>query len=164
MHGGSSGAVAAMMPEEIIGVVVLVNRGCGIVYMLMHDIFDRMLGIPRTWTDHDWLVDAEENPAREAAANMERLEAARKKDTQPSLPLSDYAGAYECDLYRKLELLEHDGLLRLQFGPNMTGSLLHGTRHVSRETQFSAGRGMANPVPSLHRHRRSNAHRTTILA
>jgi hypothetical protein len=60
-----------------------------------------------------------------AAAKMERLETARRKDTVPSLPLSSYAGTYECDLYGKLQLLEHDNSLRLQFGPNMTGSLLH---------------------------------------
>jgi CubicO group peptidase (beta-lactamase class C family) len=125
MHGGSSGAVAAMMPEERIGVVVLANRGCGIVYMLMHDIFDRMLGIPRTWTNRDWLVDAEENPAKQAAAKIERLEAARRRDTMPSLPLSKYAGTYECDLYGKLKFLERDDSLRLRFGPNMTATLVH---------------------------------------
>jgi CubicO group peptidase (beta-lactamase class C family) len=125
MHGGSSGAVAAMMPEENIGIVVLANRGCGIVYMLMHDIFDRMLGIQRTWTNRDWLVEAEENPARELAAKNERLEAARKKDTSPSLPLSGYAGTYECDLYGKLVFVERDGALQLQFGPNIAGTLRH---------------------------------------
>jgi hypothetical protein len=125
MHGGSSGAVAAMMPEEKIGVVVLANRGCGIVYMLMHDIFDRMLRIPRTWTNRDWLVEAEEIPAREAAAKIDRLEAARRSDTRPSLPLRRYAGTYECSLYGRLLLLERDGSLGLKFGPNIDGTLVH---------------------------------------
>jgi CubicO group peptidase (beta-lactamase class C family) len=32
-HGGSAGAVAAMMPEEGCGVVVLANRASGLVYL-----------------------------------------------------------------------------------------------------------------------------------
>jgi CubicO group peptidase (beta-lactamase class C family) len=125
MHGGSTGAVAAMLPEERIGIVVLANRGCGIVYMVMHDTFDRLLGIPRTWTNRDWLIEAEENPAKQAAAKIERLEATRQKDSKPSLPLSGYTGVYECDLYGALEVLEADSSLRLQFGPNIAGSLVH---------------------------------------
>jgi hypothetical protein len=124
-HGGSSGAIAAMMPEEKIGLVVLANRGCGIEYMFMHDIFARMLGLPRTWTNRDWLVEAEENPVKEAAAKNGRLEAGRKKDTQPSLPPANYAGTYECDLYGKLEVRERDGTLRIQFGPNIAGAMNH---------------------------------------
>lgn len=125
MHGGSSGAVVAMLPEERIGVVVLANRGCGIVYMFMHDLFARMLGLPRAWSNHDWLVEAEETPAKEAAAKNSRLEAGRKKDTKPSLPLANYGGTYECDLYGKLEVSERDGTLRLQFGPNIAGAMHH---------------------------------------
>src|SRR5690606_9511475 len=36
MHSGSSGAIAALMPEEKIGVVVLANRSSGIEFMFMH--------------------------------------------------------------------------------------------------------------------------------
>jgi CubicO group peptidase (beta-lactamase class C family) len=131
-HGGASGAVAAMMPEENIAVVVLANRGCGIVYMLMHDIFDRLLGIPRTWTNRTWLVEAEETPAKDSAARNEHLEAERKKDTQASLPLSGYTGVYDCDLYGELEIVERDGSLRVQFGPNISGALRHWEKDAFR--------------------------------
>jgi CubicO group peptidase (beta-lactamase class C family) len=124
-HGGSTGAIVAMMPEEKIGLVVLANRGSGIEYMFMHDIFARMLGLPRAWTNHDWLVEAEETPAKEAASKNARLEAARTKDTEPSLPISKYTGIFECDLYGKLKILEQDGSLRLQFGPNIVGVMNH---------------------------------------
>jgi CubicO group peptidase (beta-lactamase class C family) len=124
-HGGSSGAVAAFMPEENLGVAVLANRGCGIVYMVMHDTFDRLLGVPRNWTNRDWLVDAEELPNRDIAAKNAALEANRAKDTKPSLPLSAYVGIYECDLYGKLSIVEGDGALRLQFGQNTTAQLRH---------------------------------------
>jgi hypothetical protein len=124
-HGGASGAVAAMIPEENIAVVVLANRGCGIIYMLMHDIFDRLLGFPRPWTNRTWIVEAEESPAEKSAAKNAQLEALRKKDTKPSLALSKYAGIYECDLYGKLEILERGSALRVQFGPNIAGVLTH---------------------------------------
>jgi hypothetical protein len=93
--------------------------------MVMHDVFDRLLGIPRTWTNRDWLIDAEEKPAQTAAAKVERLSAARKKDLPHSLPLSQYCGDYECDLYGKLEVFLRDGSLRVRFGPNIAGDLLH---------------------------------------
>jgi pimeloyl-ACP methyl ester carboxylesterase len=159
MHGGSTGAMAAMIPEEKIGVVVLANRGCGagIEYMLMHDIFARMLGLPRSQTNHDWLVEAHETPAKAAVARNTRLEAARKKDTKLSLPLSRYAGTYECELYGKLEILERDGSLRLQFGPNIDGTLVHWEDDTFRakltlppgEEWFLRFRVTAKSVPSL---------------
>ena len=124
-HGGSSGAVVAMMPEENIGMVVLANRGSGVVYMVMHDVFDRLLGIPRTWTNHDWVVEAEEQPQADLKAKNANLEAKRAKDTKASLPLTEYAGTYECDLYGKLEIREEGGSLRLQFGSNITATLRH---------------------------------------
>jgi CubicO group peptidase (beta-lactamase class C family) len=125
MHGGSSGAVAAMLPAERIGLVVLANRGCGIVYMLMQDIFGRMLGLSRPWTNQDWLVEAEETPAKAAAARNASLEIARANDTKPSLPLSQYTGTFECNLYGKLEITERENSLRAQFGPNIVGTLAH---------------------------------------
>lgn len=136
MHGGSSGAVAAMMPQERIGVVVLANRSCGLEYMFMHDIFARMLGLPRAMTNRDWLIETEETPTQRAATNKSRLEAARTKDTRPSLPLSQYAGTYACDLYGKLEIAEGDGSLRLQFGPNIAGTLAH-LEHDTFRAQLS---------------------------
>jgi hypothetical protein len=131
-HGGSSGAVAAMMPEENVGVVVLANRGCGLVYMVMHDTFDRLLGIPRTWTNRDWLVDAEERPQEDVKAKNARLEAGRAKNTSPSLPLKEYVGTYECDLYGRLEIREERGSLLLQFGPNIVAALRHWERDTFR--------------------------------
>jgi CubicO group peptidase (beta-lactamase class C family) len=124
-HGGSSGAVAALMPEENIGIVVLANRGAGLVYMVMHDTFDRLLGIPRTWTNHDWLVEAEGQAQDDVQAKNARLEAQRTKNTALSVPLEEYAGTYECDLYGKLEVRADGGSLRLQFGPNIAATLRH---------------------------------------
>jgi CubicO group peptidase (beta-lactamase class C family) len=127
MHGGSSGAIIAIMPEENIGLAVLTNRGSGLEYMFMHDVFARVLGLPRVLSnrDRDWLVEAQETPANHTADRNARLDAARTKDTRPSLPLHRYAGAYECDLYGKLEIRESDGSLQVQLGPNISGTPVH---------------------------------------
>ena len=124
-HTGSSGAVVALMPEEKIGVAVLANRGCGIPYMIMHDVFDRLLGIPRDVTNEDWLQDGMQTPEQATAARNAELEAKRAKDTVPSLALTKYAGTYEADLYGKLEIRLQNGALKLQFGPNMNATLKH---------------------------------------
>ncbi len=125
MHNGSSGAIVAMMPAEKIGIVVLSNRGCSMEFMFMHDIFARLLGLSRPLTNQEWLVEAQETPAKTAAARNARLEAARAKDTKPSLPLSQFTGIYECDLYGKLEISQQADSLRAQFGPNISGTLAH---------------------------------------
>lgn len=124
-HGGSSGAVAAMMPEEGLGVVVLANLGTGVVYMMMHDLFDRLLGIPRTWTNRYWQIEAMEKPEQDAREKNARLEAQRATDTRPKLSLDGYTATYTCDLYGKLEIRRDNESLRLQFGPNMQGTLRH---------------------------------------
>lgn len=131
-HGGSSGAVAAMMPEENIGLVVLANRGSGVVYMVMHDLFDRLLGIPRDMTNQDWVNEAEITPRNDKQTKDARLEEARAKDTKPSLPLDRYTGSYECDLYGRLEIREVAGELKLQFGPNISTTLRHWERDTFR--------------------------------
>ena len=132
MHSGSSGAIVALMPEENIGLVVLANRSSGLEFMFMHDIFARMLGLPRALTNREWLVEAQQTPAENAATRNARLDAARTKDTSPSLPLGKYVGIYRCNLYGKLSFRESNGSLRVQFGPNISGTLAHWERDTFR--------------------------------
>jgi len=133
MHGGSSGAVIAMMPAERIGIAVLGNHDrSGIVYMVMHDLFDRFLGIRRTWTTRDWVVENVDEPARNERQKLCELERTRARDTKPTLPLERYAGTYECDLYGKLAVERTSGKLRVRFGPNFTTTLEHWERDTFR--------------------------------
>lgn len=129
-HPGSSGAVVAYMPEEQIGVAVLANRGCGIPYMVMHEVFDRLLGFSGELTSEEWLQEGMRDPEDSRRARNAELEKGRARDTRPSLPLESYAGSYECDLYGRLEIRLIDERLELQFGPNIAASL----RHWERET------------------------------
>ena len=133
-HPGSSGAVLAMMPEENIGVVVLANRGCGIPFMIMHDVFDRLLGIERDVTNAEWIEEGLRGPERTKSERLRELDAQRSKDTQPKLPLPRYAGIYHAPLYGDLEIRHTDGALRLQFGPNIHAVLSHWEHDTFRAT------------------------------
>ena len=140
MHSGSSGAIVALMPDENIGLVVLANRSSGLEFMFMHDIFARLLGLPRVLTNREWLVEAQETPAKNAAAKNARLDAVRRKDTNLSLPLSKYVGTYECELYGKLRIDKCNESLRVQFGPNISGILAHWEHDILRsELSFPPG-------------------------
>ena len=126
MHGGSSGAVIAMMPAENLGIAVLANRDrAGIVYMMMHDLFDRFLGIPCTWTTRDWVAEAMQKPADDNEQKLKRLRDARKKNTKPSLPLKNYAGRYESNLYGSLKVTLKNDRLQFRFGPNFVAPATH---------------------------------------
>jgi hypothetical protein len=91
----------------------------------MHDVFDRLLGFPRTWTNRDWVVEAEEKPRDDIKQKNAQLDGKRVNGTVSSLPWKEYAGTYESELYGKLEIREEEGSLRLQFGPNIPATLRH---------------------------------------
>ena len=125
MHRGSTGAVLAMMPEEKIGVVVLTNRDCGMQYMVMHDVFDRLLGIPRSWSNQDWISEVIDKYQQETDTAMGRLEAGRHQEIAPKFPLDRYAGVYESDLYGKMVIGLTNGKLTMELGPNCIAELKH---------------------------------------
>ena len=125
MHGGSTGTVVAMMPEEKLGVVVLTNLSCGVQYMVMHDLFDRLLGIPRSWSNADWITEVIDNQQRDSQAADVQLEAERKREITPKFSMEHYLGTYESDLYGKIEIGIANGKLTMQYGPNCNANLIH---------------------------------------
>lgn len=125
MHDGSTGTVIGLMPEERIGVVVLTNLGCGMQFMVMHDIMDRLLGIPRTWTNQDFIARAVDDYQRYADAENVRLDRERLKDVRPQLALADCTGTYESEIYGRLVVRETNGRLSMRFGPNCRSDLIH---------------------------------------
>jgi CubicO group peptidase (beta-lactamase class C family) len=91
--GGLDGMISqtALMPEENLGVVVLTNSETPLASLLVNKVFDVFLGVPK----RDWSAEALERAkkAKEAAeAEEAKVEAARVKDTKPSLALERYAG------------------------------------------------------------------------
>jgi CubicO group peptidase (beta-lactamase class C family) len=125
MHDGSTGTVIGLMPEENIGVVVLTNLGCGIQFMVMHDVLDRMLEIPRTWHNSVFVSHVVDDYNKSVDAENTRLARERRHDLRPKFALSDYAGTYESDLYGQLVVIERDGTLSLHLGPNCGSDLVH---------------------------------------
>ncbi len=127
-HGGAIDgmrAQVALLPDENIGLVVLCNRGgSGLPGPLMIYIFDRLLGRDeRDWSSErlaqfkEYETEAEARESEEAAK--------RAKDTKPSLPLEQYAGAYVQELYGTAEIRHEDGKLVLDRGPALTADLEH---------------------------------------
>jgi hypothetical protein len=125
MHGGSTGTVIAMMPDERLGVVVLTNLGCGVQYMVMHDLFDRLLEIPRTWTNDDWITEVIDKYQHSNDATNAQLDVERKKNIPPKFSLDDYSGTYESDLYGTIVIKVENGTLAMQYGPNCSAELVH---------------------------------------
>ena len=125
MHRGSTGTVLAMMPEEKIGLVVLTNLGCGIQYMVMHDVFDRLLSYPRPWTNRDWTTEVIDKYRQEFAAVNTRLLASRNKGLATRFHLDEYAGAYESDLYGQIVIKHSNDRLSLHLGKNCNAELVH---------------------------------------
>ena len=137
-HGGNVdgfSALVAMLPEERLGVVILTNmNGTGLPSALANRLWDVHLaaragaapaGAP---TARDWSAELLARTTAlqgRARAAQQRLEAARVRDTRPSLPLAAYAGVYVDSLHGEVVVREQGGRLALAFGPTWKGELEH---------------------------------------
>jgi CubicO group peptidase (beta-lactamase class C family) len=129
MHTGSlygANAIAALVPEERLGLVMLVNAGpVDFRHAFMYDVVDRFLRS----RDRDWNADllklhaglqAEEDARRAAALR------ARPQKTRPSLPLADYAGKYFDSFVGETQIeVGKDGKLALVMQPTARFELVH---------------------------------------
>lgn len=128
MHTGSlygANALAAIVPEEKLGLVILINAG-SVEYRhaFMYDVIDRFLRS----RDKDWNKDLQQLFAKlEAEENAKRAKAleARAASAQPSMPLADYAGTYSNPVAGDVEIVAKDGKLALLMRPNGRFSLSH---------------------------------------
>ncbi len=137
--GAHNGFVAwvAMLPEEKLGFVILANvHQTGVNFALHHRILDAYLGQP----EQDWSAIVKNDYAGGWQKALRETKAAyvnrRRAGMKPSLPLSDYAGAYESELYGRLVILHTPDGLELQFGPRHVAPLQHWHDDVFR-TEFS---------------------------
>ena len=134
MHDGSTGTVIGLMPEEQTGVVVLTNLGCGVQFMVMHDIFDRLLGTPRTWTNRDFVSHVIDDYQKSIDVEETRTNRERQKHLKPQFELKSYEGTYESELYGQVIVAESNGILSIQLGPNCRSELLHWSGERFRAT------------------------------
>ena len=128
-HGGSSGTMFAVMPEENIGVAILTNQDwTNLAGMLMYDVLDAYLSGPeKAWDRYKWEFWKKADPHPDAGRkrDLEKAESERKADIPAAHVLSSYAGRYQCDLYGDL-LISHDrGELTLRYGKNDPAPVTH---------------------------------------
>lgn len=127
--GGVAGFVSRVMlvPDENLGVVVLTNAEDGGAFdSILYHVLDHYFNLPPT----DWIAayravkDAEE---KEAAETMKKAEATRASNSKPSLPLEQYAGAYNDAWYGPISIHRENGGLVISFDhtPGMIGDLQH---------------------------------------
>jgi CubicO group peptidase (beta-lactamase class C family) len=120
-------SVVAMLPEEKLGVVILTNLHTTSLHTaLVYRIFDAYLGTRA----EDWssiYLQIRNKEEEDARAEEKKHEDARDKTSQPSLPLSRYAGTYENEVYGTATVAEGDGKLvvRLDASPTYIGDLEH---------------------------------------
>jgi hypothetical protein len=91
----------------------------------MHDAFDRLLGIPRTWNNRDFVTHVVDDYQRAVDAENIRLDHERRPGVKPRLPLTQYAGTYESEIYGRLVIKVADGTMTMQLGPNCHSELVH---------------------------------------
>jgi CubicO group peptidase (beta-lactamase class C family) len=119
MHSGSlSGfrALITLVPRLNLGFVVLANlNSTNLPEALSNTLLDEYLELPkaRDWNAHMLAVN-KKNEEKAASVKRER-EAARSKDTKPSLPLSAYAGRYREPAYGEARIIFEEGKLLVEW-------------------------------------------------
>lgn len=126
--GGIDGMLSqvTLIPERRLGVVILTNtEGHNNVHAaIARRIVDAYLGAsPRDWS----AIMLAQTKAQEAtqAATAKRIEAARPKNTQPSVTSDHLLGRYANEMYGDVTIVAANGHQALHFGPGIAGDLEH---------------------------------------
>lgn len=127
--GGWPGMVSrlTLLPGHKLGVVVLTNAELGgAFHAITLRALDAYLDVPKT----DWnaAYGAALAKSREKAdESWGKHQAARSRNSRPSLPLSDYAGVYRDPWYGDISILREGEALRMKFSrtPSLVGTLSH---------------------------------------
>jgi CubicO group peptidase (beta-lactamase class C family) len=128
-HGGSlPGYVSrlTMLPEIKLGIAVLTNQESnGAILAITNHIIDHFLYAPF----HDWLAAYKSAAERSDSINRaaeQTIETARDTASQPSLPLSAYAGTYRDVWYGDMTITIEEGrpVIRFSATPTLTGDLV----------------------------------------
>ena len=118
-------SVVGFMPEEKLGVVVLVNMNQVLLTSaIMRRVWDMHLGgTPNDWS-RVFLTLRRDGIAR--ADSIERkLAADRVGGTRPSLALARYAGTYSDSLYGRVSIRVENNKLIADAGPSWIGDVAH---------------------------------------
>ncbi len=127
--GGWPGMVSrlTLVPEHKLGVVVLTNAELGGAFnAITLRALDAYLDAPKT----DWNAAygaALAKSRKNADDSWAKHEAARAKDSKPSLAPADYAGTYRDPWYGDVSIVQEGSALRMRFSrtPSLVGTLSH---------------------------------------
>jgi len=116
--GGMPGYISqvTLVPQENLGIIILTNTLTSLPTALEMYILDLYLKDQST----DWAAMFLGFKNRSEKADKEELEEREKSripDTKPSLPLEDYVGVYEDQMYGQAEVSLKDGQLQVVFLP-----------------------------------------------
>jgi len=127
--GGYDGFISntTFVPEEGLGMVFLTNKNTSLYYPLKFKTLDVMLDAEE---ETDWSADflaMIEQRKEMVEFEKEEAEAARAKDTKPTLPLQDYLGTYHCEMYGDAEVYFEGTQLMVHLLPTeiFVGTLSH---------------------------------------
>lgn len=122
--GGGNGEITlvAFMPEKNLGVAVLSNTETDLPYAAVGLVFDRLTqGGAKDWYKEFQRFETSED---ELAAQYKEYVDARIADTNPTLPLSSYAGKYTHEIYGDIVVKFEDGGL-VMYRDNRVADLSH---------------------------------------
>ena len=127
--GGILGMVSkvVLVPEENLGMVILTNQQSGYAFnAISNQILTQYLNLPKK----DWVAHYQTSRDKRLAYESKRLANAAAnidENSQPSLPIADYAQIYQDDWYGNIEIVETDGQLHMQFTKTeeLRGTLEH---------------------------------------
>ncbi|SEI86014.1 serine hydrolase [Frateuria terrea] len=126
--GGWPGMVTrvTLVPELKLGVVVLTNAESGAAFnAVTYRVLDAYLN-PGKKTDWVAVYDkAVKHAQAKADDSMAKHQAARDKNSRPSLPLAGYAGTYRDPWYGDVVVSREGGKLRMRFShtPQLVGTM-----------------------------------------
>lgn len=127
--GGYDGFIShtVLVPEEGLGAIILTNNITSFAYAMQYVILDAYLAPDEDRDFGQVLLNYKRMDDKEAAKREETILASRLKDAPASLPLSAYAGQYECTMYGGLTISENSDGLQFQFDrtPLFTGRIEH---------------------------------------
>ncbi len=148
-HGGSIDGMSAlviMIPEEKLGVVLLVNlQGSSLHTALAYRIFDAYLNQPQKDWSAELLKTAKASLALAKEAEKKQIEA-RAKDTKPSLALEKYAGTYNDEMYGEATVALENGALMVRYNTTFNGKLEHWHYDTfqAKWSNILVGKGLVN--------------------
>ncbi len=142
------------IPSEGIGFVAIANLELSeLQAALMYRVFDALLGEKPTDWSARYLELARRSEER-AAERRRKLEDARLEGTSPSLPLADYAGRYESDLWGDMTVSQEANGLVLRYTSDFVADLEHWHQDIFRANWRTPGDGSSFVTFHLDEHGR----------